>query len=104
MEHKKLNKDQILNLLGKHKKELKDFGVKRIGLFGSYIKDAQKKGSDIDLLVEFEEGEKNFDNFMGLSFFLEEELFKIRIDLLTPEALSPYIKPHIMENIVYEKV
>jgi predicted nucleotidyltransferase len=54
-------------LLKEHKALLKKFKVKRIGLFGSYVRGEQKKDSDIDFLVEFEE--LNFDDFMDLFFF-----------------------------------
>ena len=48
--------EEIKGTLAKHKQELRrDFGVKQIGVFGSYVRGEQKKQSDIDLLVEFEE-------------------------------------------------
>src|SRR5919205_76496 len=55
---------------------------------------------DVDILVEFEEGRKSFDNFMRLSFFLEE-LFGRRVELLTAESLSPHIGPHILREVEY---
>ena len=55
----------------KHKNEIiSKYNVKRIGIFGSYAKGLQKEHSDVDVLVEFEK--PTFDNFMELSFFLEE--------------------------------
>ena len=48
----------------------------------------EKERSDIDIIVEFEEGKKNFDNFMNLAFYLEE-LFGRKVGLLTPESISP---------------
>ena len=56
--------------------------------------------SDVDLLVEFEEGQKSFDNFMHLSFLLEEVLQR-RVELVTLEALSPYIGPYILREVEY---
>jgi len=52
------------------------------------------------LLVEFEAGQKTFDHFMGLSFFLEE-LLQRRVELVTPEGLSPYIGPYILQEVQY---
>ena len=72
----------------------------KLGLFGSFVRGEQNSGSDIDLLVEFEIGEKNFDNFMQLSFFLEELLGR-PVELVTLESLSPYIRPHIMREVEY---
>jgi hypothetical protein len=51
-------------------------------------------------LPEFEQGKKTFDNFIQLSFFLED-LFKRRVELVTTESLSPYIGPHIMSEVEY---
>ena len=67
-----LTSEEITKKLEENMEKIKQYGVKRMGLFGSYAKDEQKKESDIDILVEFEEGKKNFDNYMDLKFFLEE--------------------------------
>lgn len=79
---------------------IKSFGVKRLGLFGSYVKQKQTPQSDIDLLVEFETDQKTFDNFMGLAFLLEDTLQK-PVELVTPESLSPYIGPYILKEVEY---
>jgi predicted nucleotidyltransferase len=93
-------KQDILNVLDKSRSRLKALGVRRIGLFGSFIRGEQSSGSDIDLLVEFESERKSFDTFMELSFFLEEALGH-KIDLVTIESLSPYIGPHILREVEY---
>ena len=99
-----MDRDEILRILKKHKKELKErFGVKRIGLFGSYVRGNQKESSDIDILVEFEKGKKNFDNFMDLLFFLERILGK-KVDLITKESISPFLRTYIESDVVYEKL
>ena len=51
----------------------RDFGVRRIALFGSTARDEARDDSDLDLLVDFEVG-PTFDSFMGLKFFLEDQL------------------------------
>jgi hypothetical protein len=56
--------------------------------------------SDIDLLIEFDAPAKTFDNFMALSFFLED-LFDQKVEIVTKESLSPYIGPHILNEIEY---
>lgn len=60
----------VLSLLDQNKSQLRALGVKRIGLFGSFVRGEQRPESDIDLLVGFESGRKTFDNFMELSFLL----------------------------------
>ncbi|HWR57647.1 MAG TPA: nucleotidyltransferase family protein [Thermodesulfovibrionales bacterium] len=94
------SKEEIVSILLSHKKEFETFGVRRIGLFGSFLKNTQRKESDVDLLVEFMRGKKNFRNFMELAFFLED-LLNRKVELVTPESLSPYLKPAILKEIEY---
>lgn len=94
------DKDTIFSKLLHNKSILQDFGVKKIGLFGSYVRSEQKSNSDIDFLVIFEEGKKNFHNFIGLAYYLED-LFGKKVEIVTEESLSPYIGPHIEEEVEY---
>ena len=76
------------------------YGVKRIGFFGSLVRNKQKETSDIDVLVEFEKGAKTFDNYMGLKFFLEE-VFGRKVDLVISDALKPQIRERVLEEVMY---
>ena len=67
-----MNKNTIKRLLINNQNRLRDLGIKRVGIFGSYVRGEENKESDIDLLVEFFDGEKTFDRFMELSYFLEK--------------------------------
>ena len=96
-------KEQILALLQEQHSELRRLGVKRCGLFGSFVREAANEQSDVDILVEFEPDQKTFDNYMQLAFFLED-LFGRRVDLVTTESLSPYIGPHILREVQYATV
>ncbi len=80
------NKDIIIQLLFKHRNIIRNYGAKRIGLFGSYVRKEQKLNSDIDLLVEFEKNKKTYKNFIRLNYFLED-LFRVKIDLITFKSL-----------------
>ncbi len=94
------SKEEILTALVEHQEPLRALGVKRLGLFGSFVRGQQRSSSDIDVLVEFVPGQKTFDNFIQLSFLLED-LFQRRIELITLEALSPHIGPHILKEVEY---
>lgn len=97
-------KAQVLALLQEYHQELHRFGVKRCGVFGSFARDtAIHPQSDVDILVAFEPDQKTFDNFIYLSFFLED-LFGRAVDLITVESLSPYIGPHILDEVEYVSV
>ena len=90
----------VLDVIQQHHLQLQQFGVRKLGLFGSFVRGEQQPDSDIDWLVEFEEGQKTFDNFMQLSFWLED-VFQRRIELVTAESLSPYLRPHIAQEVQY---
>jgi uncharacterized protein len=93
-------KERIFVLLTENRDKITAFGVKRIGLFGSFVRGEQRQDSDVDFLVKFETGKKTFDNFMQLSFFLED-LLNRPVQILTPEYLSPHIGPHILAEVEY---
>ncbi|HLR33226.1 MAG TPA: nucleotidyltransferase family protein [Fodinibius sp.] len=95
-----LDKETILQTLASHQKELSDFGVEQIGLFGSFSRNEATEDSDIDLLVDIKKDKKTFKNFMGLAYFLED-LFGRRVELVTRQSLSPYIGPHILKTVEY---
>lgn len=93
-------KTQLLELVVDHQAQIKHFGVKRLGVFGSFARSEQHTASDVDVLVEFEPGSKTFDNFMHLAFYLEE-LVGRKVDLLTPESLSPHLASRILREVEY---
>lgn len=91
----------VLQILKEHEILIKDkFGVKRIGIFGSFARGEEKAGSDIDVLVEFDETKITFDNYMDLKFYLED-LFKREVDLVIESSIKPRLKDNIMREVVY---
>lgn len=93
----------VINLINANLDTLQRFGVKRCGLFGSVQRDELTAVSDIDLLVEFEPGQKTFLNFANLHFFLED-LLNRPVEIVTPESLSPYVGPEILREVEYVAV
>lgn len=93
-------KRTVLDTLRQHETELRAFGVRRLGLFGSFVRDEATERSDVDLLVEFAPGQKTFDAYMNLVFFLEDILGR-PVELVTTEALSPHLGPHILRETEY---
>ncbi|MCH7676247.1 nucleotidyltransferase family protein [candidate division KSB1 bacterium] len=99
--NKRINsKKDVLSIIQQNRKSIKTLGVKKLGLFGSFVREEQNKNSDIDLMVEFDKGKKTFDNFMQLSFLLEDLLGK-KIELVTTDSMSPYIRPYILKEVEY---
>lgn len=90
---------EIKKLLSVHQQQIKDaYGVRRIGIFGSVARNEAAELSDIDILVEFEKP-------IGLDFVLLgdelEEILGVRVDIVTPNALSPQMLAYIKQDLVY---
>ena len=96
-------KKDIFRFLKSNEHILRSYGVKKIGLFGSYVRNKQNKNSDIDILVEFYKYKKNYNNFINLVYYLEDNL-NTKIDLLTIESLSPYIGQRILNEVEYVSI
>ncbi|MEE4605360.1 MAG: nucleotidyltransferase family protein [Desulfobacteraceae bacterium] len=92
------NKEEAVQRLQAARSQLSLLGVISIGLFGSFVKGRQTSKSDVDILVEFTPDKHSFDNFMELSFLLEDILGR-KVEVVTPEALSPHIGPHILREV-----
>ncbi|MDI6689665.1 MAG: nucleotidyltransferase family protein [Actinomycetota bacterium] len=92
--------DEIKQILTEHKEELKEkYGVKEIGIFGSYVRGEYKKKSDLDILVEFEEDrEIGLLKFVNMENYLSE-LLGVKVDLVEKSALKPRIGKHILREV-----
>ena len=92
--------DEIKRKLTQCKPALKSgFQVKKIGIFGSYIRNEQNKNSDLDILVEFEE-EPGLFKFMELENYLKT-ILRVKVDLVMKNALKPQIGRHVLNEVVY---
>lgn len=80
----KLSAMEIIKKIEESGKDIKNYSVKKLGLFGSFVKNKQHKNSDIDIIVSF--NKETFDNYMDLLFLLER-LFKRKIDLVIEKDL-----------------
>ena len=96
-----MNRREILEILSSHKQELSElFGVDSIALFGSSVRGESLPTSDIDLLVEFRKGNKDFFNFIRCKFYLEN-IFNQKVDLVMKSAVKPRIKEQIFQQAEY---
>jgi len=90
-----LTREQALQTLIASEAEIRALGVQRLALFGSVARSQARVDSDVDLLVQFIPGEKTYGHFLALSELLEARLGR-RVELVTLEALSPFLGPHIL--------
>jgi uncharacterized protein len=95
MSNHSLTRDEAIRRLQAIEAEIRHLGVRRLALFGSVLRNEAHPNSDVDVLVEFSPDQKSFDRFMALADLLEEVLER-RVEIVTTEALSPYIGPHIL--------
>lgn len=95
-----MDKAAIISGLQANREQLRSFGVKRLGLFGSYAKNCAGEHSDVDLLVFFETGKKNLNNLLATHHFLEN-LFGRKTELITSESLSDEFREIINKDMVY---
>lgn len=92
-----LTRADVQTRLAGAQSEILGLGVRRLALFGSVRRDAARAYSDVDVLVEFQPGQKSFDHFMALGDLLERALGR-KVELVTPESLSPFLKPYILAD------
>ncbi len=95
MDTKPLSRDEAVRRLQAAESEIRMLGVERLALFGSVVRDEARPDSDVDILVGFAPGEKSFEHLLSLSDLLEERLGR-RVEVVTTEALSPFLGPRIL--------
>ena len=83
--------------------EIKSYGIKTMGVFGSFARSDNTRKSDVDILIEFQKDRKAFDNYMDLKTYLEK-LLRRKVDLVIKEALKPSLKSYVLKEVVYAKL
>lgn len=92
--------EEIKKVLQKHREEFREqYGLKEIGIFGSYVKGEQKEKSDLDILIELEKP-IGFVRFMRLESALSQ-LLGVRVEMVTRKALKPHIGKRILQEVKY---
>jgi len=98
-----MTKKEIFTVLNSLHSTLQELGVQRIGLFGSCARNENTDTSDVDFVVTFQPGCKNFTNFYNLAETLEQFLDR-PVEIITEESVNPYIKQEIEKDIGYYEV
>jgi predicted nucleotidyltransferase len=92
--------DEIKEIIDIHKDALrKEYGLKEIGVFGSYVRGAQRADSDLDILIEFEKP-VGFVKFLRLENRLSD-LLGVKVEMVTKKALKPFIGKRILQEVIY---
>jgi uncharacterized protein len=90
-------KAELLDALREAGPALRALGVVRLRLFGSFVRDEARADSDVDLLVDFAPGALRLERVLTAADALEARLRR-RVEFITPDALSPYLGPHILQE------
>jgi predicted nucleotidyltransferase len=93
-----VTKQEILRRVQTRREAIRSLGVERLGLFGSFVRGGARPAERCRSPRAIPAEEKTFDNFMELAFLLED-LLQRRVELVTTEGLSPYLGPHILEEV-----
>ena len=100
MNKSNLNSKTIIRKLEKNSKNICKYSVKKIGLFGSFLKNKQQNKSDIDIIVSFTN--TNYNNYIELKFLLEN-IFNKKIDLVIEKDLKTELE-YIREEAAYARL
>jgi len=93
-----MDNNEVLNCLRTHQIELKQLGAKSLAVFGSIARGEAGPDSDVDILVEIAPP-VTFDRYIQIKFYLED-LLKMPVDLVTPQAIKPRLKPYIEREAI----
>lgn len=93
-------KAEVIDRIRQQRLALMALGVAQVGLFGSFVRDEATFDSDVDVLVDFQEGRKTYRALCAVGDLLEEVLGR-PVEILTRAGLSPYIGPHILNTTEY---
>ena len=98
-----MSKNDLIKAIQGNTDTVKAYGVKSVGIFGSFASSRQTAKSDVDVLVEFEKEDKTFDNYMEFKLFLEK-LFSRRVDLVIKDTLKARIKDRVLSETAYARL
>ena len=93
-----MRRAEILAILQTHMEDLRSFGVSSLRLFGSVARDEASVGSDVDLLVDFDET-PTFSRYMKLRILLED-LLAAKVDLVTESGLRERVRPYVEKDAI----
>lgn len=83
------------------KDKLSPYGVIKLGLFGSTVREENTPQSNIDILIDFQPEKETFQNFMAVCEILENFFKKHKVDIVTYKGLSPFISERILKEVEY---
>jgi len=93
-------KQELIEAIHANEEKILSFGVKRLGLFGSFVREEQNEKSDIDLFVEFKKKYLKLKNLVGLGYYVQD-ISGRKVEIITPGSLSKYFGHRILNETEY---
>ena len=96
-----MKKETVIQRLASIKHQLTEFGVSSLALFGSTVRGENTPRSDIDILVDFADGQETYTNYLTVCEILQQTFKRYKVDIVTKNGLSPNIGPAILDEAQY---
>ena len=93
-------KKELIERILINQDKIRNFGVRKLGIFGSFVRDEAREDSDIDFFLEFDLEYKTLKNFVGLASFLKDILGR-KSEIVTPQSLNKFIGKYIIQEVEY---
>ena len=93
-------KKELIERILSNQNEIRSFGVRKLGIFGSFVRDEAREDSDVDFFLEIAPECKTLKNFLKLADILEEITGR-KIELVTPQSLNKFIGKYILQEVEY---
>lgn len=93
-------KKELTEIILLHQQEIKKYGVVKLGIFGSFVRDEATLTSDVDFLIEFFPENKTLKNFIGLATLLKKITGR-NIEIVTPQSLNQFTGKYILKEVEY---
>ena len=93
-------KKELIERILSNQGKIRSFGVRKLGIFGSFVRDEAREDSDVDFFLEFDLEYKTLKNFVGLANFLKDILGR-KSEIVTPQSLNKFIGKYILQEVEY---
>ena len=93
-------KSELIQRILAHQQQIRAYGVQRLGIFGSFVRNEPKESSDVDFFIDFDIEYKTLKNFVRLSHYLQD-LTGRKVEIVTPQSLNKFIGKYITQEVEY---
>ena len=100
MQSRVQNKKELIGRILASQEELRTYGIKQLGIFGSFARNEARENSDVDFFINFDIEYKTLKNFVRLSHYLQDITGR-KVEIVTPQSLNKFIGKYIIQEVEY---